>query len=478
MKFYIMINADEFREHAHRFVDWMADYLENTDKPPVKSKVNPGDIYEKIPDKPPFKSEAIDKMFRDFKELILPGITHWQSPNFFGYFPANTSYPSLLAEMLTATLGAQCMVWETSPAAAELEEKVMNWLKQMIGLPDSFEGVIQDTASTATLTALLTAREKLTKFHINEQGFSHNKFRVYCSTETHSSIEKAVKIAGMGRSNLVKVNVDDNFRMDPKYLKEAIEEDLKNDLIPVCIIATLGTTGSTAIDPLKKIAEISSEYNIWLHVDAAFAGTALILDEYKWMIRGIKNADSFVFNPHKWMFTNFDCSAYFVKDKKSLIKTFEINPEYLKTKTQGLVNDYRDWGIQLGRRFRALKLWFVIRNFGVDGLKNKIRYHIDLAKKFEIKVIESNDFEIITPASLNLICFRYRPQNVNDNKTLNDLNEKLLYNVNTSGKIFITHTKLNGIYTLRMVIGQTNVTEEHVNNAWEVIQTEALKLIP
>ncbi|OQX76188.1 MAG: aspartate aminotransferase family protein [Bacteroidetes bacterium 4484_249] len=471
-----MINADEFREHAHRFVDWMADYLENTDRYPVKSQVKPGDIYGKIPNKPPLKSEVIDDVFRDFKELILPGITHWQSPNFFGYFPANSSYPSLLAEMLTATLGAQCMVWETSPAAAELEEKVMNWLKQMIGLPEYFEGVIQDTASTATLTALLTAREKLSEFHINEQGFLHNEFRIYCSAETHSSVEKAVKIAGFGRSNLVKVKVDENFRMDSKSLREAIERDLKNDIIPVCIIATLGTTGSTAIDPLNEIAEIAAEYEIWLHVDAAFAGTALILDEYKWMIKGIEKADSFVFNPHKWMFTNFDCSAYFVKDKKSLIKTFEINPEYLKTKTQGLVNDYRDWGIQLGRRFRALKLWFVIRNFGMDGLKNKIRLHIDLAKEFERKVADSREFEIITQRTLNLICFRFKPQNINNNTILNDLNEKLLHTVNAAGKIFITHTKLNGIYTLRMVIGQTNVTGEHVNNAWQVIQTEALKL--
>ncbi len=375
-----MIDQNEFRNQAHHFVDWMADYLENIEKFPVKSALNPGDIYKSIPAFPPDKPESIDHVFHDFQEIILPGITHWQSPNFFAYFPANSSYPSLLAEMLTATLGAQCMIWETSPAAAELEEKIMNWLKNMIGLPDNFHGVIQDTASTATLTALLTARERHTGYQINEQGFMHNDFRIYCSTETHSSIEKAIKIAGFGRKNLVKIPVDENFRLNTESLVKAIDEDIKKNLKPLAIIATLGTTGSTAIDPLDKIAEIASAFNIWLHVDAAFAGTALILDEYRWMINGIEKVDSFVFNPHKWMFTNFDCSAYFVKDKEALINTFSIIPEYLKTKTTGKVNDYRDWGIQLGRRFRALKLWFVIRSFGLEGLKEKIRYHISLAE--------------------------------------------------------------------------------------------------
>ena len=465
-----MKDHNEFREYAHLFVDWMADYLENVDSYPVKSSVKPREIIDKIPGNPPTHSEDLNQIFEDFKEIILPGITHWQSPNFFGYFPANSSYPSLLAEMLTATLGAQCMVWETSPAAAELEERVLNWLKGMIGLPEYFHGVIQDTASTASLVALLTAREKLSEFHINEQGFSHNKFRIYCSSETHSSIEKAVKIAGFGRQSLVKIKVDENYSMDPVALKKAIEKDIKDDFFPVCIFVTLGTTGSTAIDPLNEIADIASKYEIWLHVDAAFAGTALILDEYKWMIEGIEKADSFVFNPHKWMFTNFDCSAYFVKDKEALIKTFSINPEYLKTKNEGEENNYRDWGIQLGRRFRALKLWFVIRNFGVEGLKEKIRFHISLAKEMEKKIIESENFEMVTPRTLNLLCFHYKPKDINNIDDLNRLNEDLLQKINASGKAFLTHTKLNGIYTLRMVIGQTNVTKDHVQKAWELIQ--------
>jgi aromatic-L-amino-acid decarboxylase len=464
-----MINTQEFRKQAHIFVDWMADYLDDIEKYPVKSKVLPGEIFKQIPDVPPEESETIEKIFSDFQRIILPGITHWQSPNFFAYFPANSSFPSLLAEMLTATLGTQCMIWETSPAAAELEEKVLNWLKSMIGIPENFQGVIQDTASTATLTAILTAREKFSQFNINEKGFTKNDYRIYCSTETHSSIEKAVKIAGFGKESLVKVPVDDQYRMDIASLKEAVIADLANGLKPLCVVVTLGTTGSTAIDPLKDIAKICSTFQLWLHVDAAFAGTALILDEYKWMIEGIEQADSFVFNPHKWMFTNFDCSVYFVKDKDALINTFSIQPEYLKTKTAGKVNDYRDWGIQLGRRFRSLKLWFVIRNFGVNGLKEKIRNHIELAKELENSIIQSKDFEMVTPRTLNLVCFRYKPQNIIDEEQLNNLNESLMQKANTSGKLFITHTRLNGKYTLRMVIGQTRVSKSNVMNAWKLI---------
>ncbi|MEZ5199671.1 MAG: aminotransferase class I/II-fold pyridoxal phosphate-dependent enzyme, partial [Bacteroidales bacterium] len=438
-----------------------------------KSKVKPRDIFDQLPDLPPDKPETIRQIFSDFQNIIIPGITHWQSPNFFAYFPANSSYPSLLAEMLTATLGAQCMVWETSPAAAELEEKVMNWLKGMIGLPDGFHGVIQDTASTATLTALLTAREIMSSFSINEQGFSNSDYRIYCSTETHSSIEKGVKIAGFGRKNLVKITVDREFRLYPLDLRAAIENDLKQNKKPLCIIATLGTTGSTAIDPLEEIAKIASEYKIWLHVDAAFAGTALMLDENKWMLKGIDKVDSFVFNPHKWMFTNFDCSAYFVKDKDALINTFSINPEYLKTKVSGQVNDYRDWGIHLGRRFRALKLWFVIRNYGVNGLKEKISQHIALAKEFEEWVSSSGDFEIVTPRTLNLICFRYKPAGITDDNLLNEMNENLLQTLNSTGKVYLSHTKLKGIYTLRMVIGQTQVARKHIVAAWQLIRDVA-----
>lgn len=460
----------QFRDYAHRFVDWMADYLENIEEYPVKSQVKPGDIYRQLPSSPPEGPESMDDIFQDFQKVIMPGITHWQSPKFFAYFPANSSYPSLLAEMLTATLGAQCMKWETSPAATELEEMVMNWLKQMTGLPEIFHGVIQDTASTATLVALLTAREKKSDFRINKEGFSgDDRLRVYASSETHSSIEKAAKIAGYGSRNLVKVEVDDKYALIPEVLEESIKKDIKAGMKPSVVVATIGTTGSTAIDPLKPVSEICRKYDLWLHVDAAFAGSALILPECRWMIEGVEQADSYVFNPHKWLFTNFDCSAYFVKDRQALLNTLQIIPEYLKTATLGKVNDYCDWGIQLGRRFRALKLWFVLRNYGVKALQEKLRYHIYLANKFAHKIMQSDDFELMAPVSLNLVCFRYRPESIVNKERLNDINQKLLEKVNKTGKIFISHTKLNGNYTLRLVTGNTQIEEKHIEEAWEVI---------
>lgn len=471
-----MMDSKQFRQQAHQFVDWMADYLENIEEYPVKPAVNPGDIFNQLPGNPPAKSEQIQNIFDDFKEIIIPGMTHWQSPNFFAYFPANSSYPSVLAEMLTATMGAQCMIWATSPAAAELEEKMMEWLKQMLNIPAHFSGVIQDTASTATLTALLTAREKASNFNINQKGFQQNNYRIYCSSETHSSIEKDVKIAGFGKENLVKVLVDRQYRLDPLHLEKAIQRDIEAGLQPLCIIATLGTTGSTAIDPLDKIAALSSKYKLWLHVDAAFAGTALLLEEYHWMIKGIEAVDSFVFNPHKWMFTNFDLSAYFVKDRQALINTFSINPEYLKTSTDGMVNDYRDWGVPLGRRFRALKLWFVIRSFGLDGLKEKVKTHITLAQEFEDKIVKHPWFEMITPRTLNLLCFRYKPSGNFDEEQINLLNQKLINDVNNTGRAFLSHTKLSGKYTLRLVIGQTYVTRRHVEDVWELILQKAQSL--
>jgi aromatic-L-amino-acid decarboxylase len=473
-----MMNLEEFRKYAHQFADWMADYYENIEKYPVKSQVKPGKILNKLPDLPPVRGESMDQIFTDFQNIILPGITHWQNPNFFAYFTANTSFPSILAEMLTAAIASQCMIWETSPAAAELEEKVMNWLRTMIHLPEDFEGVIQDTASTATLVAMLTAREKSTDYAINEQGFTGSeKFRIYCSTETHSSIEKATKIAGFGKKNLVKVEVDDNLAMRPDKLREAIENDTARGFKPFFVVATLGTTGTLAVDPLESIAKICRELNLWLHVDAAFAGTAFILPEYRWMIKGIEQVDSFVFNPHKWMFTNFDCSAYFVKDKEALIRTFEILPEYLKTKTRGMVNDYRDWGIQLGRRFRALKLWFVIRNYGIDGLKEKINLQIQLAEKLAQKIRKTDHFAVHEPQYLNVICFRFQPSSVSSIEEINRLNQDLLRRLNDTGKIYITHTKVRGLITLRMVIAQTSVDKSHVDKAWELIQQTVKKLV-
>lgn len=460
----------EFREWAHRLADWMADYYKAVDTYPVKPLVNPGDILDRIPLLPPEIGESMDDIIRDVDKIILPGMTHWQSPNFFAYFPANASYPSILAEMITAAIGAQCMIWETSPAATELEERMMDWLKTMAGLPQQWAGVIQDTASTSTLAALLTAREKSSHWKINESGaVESEKYRVYVSTETHSSVEKAVKIAGIGRRNLVKVPVDSQYRMEPSALSAAIESDIAAGFTPLFVVATLGTTGCTAIDPLSEIAYISKKYNLWLHVDAAYAGTALLLPEYRRMIDGIENVDSFVFNPHKWMFTNFDCSAYFVKDRDALIRTFDIYPEYLRTASRGRVNDYRDWGIPLGRRFRSLKLWFVIRSFGWEGLQAKIRQHIEIAKGFEALVNNSDEFEMLAARHFSLVCFRYHPCGISDEGELSTLNEKLLEFVNRSGKAYITHTKLSGQYTLRASFSQTYIQPENATFLWSLL---------
>lgn len=472
------MDANDFRKEAHKLVDWMADYFEEVEEYPVKPDVEPGDISSQLPKSAPQDNEPFDDIFKDFEDIIMPGMTHWESPYFMGYFPANKSYPSVLAEMLTATLGAQCMSWLTSPAATELEERMMEWLGELIDLPKTFTGVIEDTASTSTLCALLMAREQVTDFGINEEGFTDDqRYTTYCSSETHSSIEKGVKIAGFGRQNLRKIPVDENFAMRADELEKAIRKDLEEGYTPTAVVATIGTTGSTAIDPLEEIGEICAKYDIFLHVDAAYAGTALLLPEKRWMNEGIEYADSFVFNPHKWMFTNFDCSAFYVQDEALLVRTFEIMPEYLKTPEDQRVKNYRDWGIPLGRRFRALKLWFVMRSFGLEGLQDKIRHHISLAEDLTEKIEAHKDFELLAPVPLNTICFRFHPNHISDEQKLDELNEKLLNRIQESGEVFLTHTKLDEKYTIRIVLGNTNLEQQHVENAWNFIKTEAGNLI-
>jgi aromatic-L-amino-acid decarboxylase len=470
-----MDSVETFRHEAHKMVDWIADYYTGIEKYPVKAGCLPGSVFSQIPITPPNDPEEMKNIFRDFEDIIMPGMTHWQSPGFFAYFPANSSFPSLLGELLSSALGAQCMKWETSPAATELEEAVMNWLKKMTGLPQNFEGVIQDTASTATLCAILTAREKFTGYRINDAGFDSGTpaMRVYCSAEAHSSVEKAIKIAGIGKQNLVKIATDEAYRMVPGLLEKAIAADIKKGLKPICVVAAIGTTGSTAVDPLEDVAAICRRYNLWLHVDAAYAGSALILPEFRWMIKGIEQADSFVFNPHKWLFTNFDCSAYFVKDSESLINTFKLVPEYLKSQTNIHVNDYSNWGIQLGRRFRALKLWFVIRSYGVKGLQDKIRKHIFLAAELKSWIEQQDDFELMAPVQFSLVCFRFHPAGIDSTEELNRINEKLLLALNATGKMYISHTKLNGNYILRLMTSQTHVELMHVREAWKIILEKA-----
>jgi len=461
---------DDFRRWAHEFADWMADYFENIGDYPVKPDVQPGDIKKQLPDGPPATGESMERIFRDFQEIVLPGMTHWQHPQFFAYFPASRSAPSVLAEMLTAALGAQCMLWFTSPAAEELEERCMEWLRGMCGLPGSFVGSIQETASAATLIALLMARERLSGFRINREGFhGQPRLRVYASEHVHSSINKAVRIAGYGEDNLVMIPTDEAFAMLPEALEAAIQEDLEKGYHPACVVAATGTTSSTALDPLRAIGEICRRYECFFHVDAAYAGTALLLPEMRWIADGVELADSFVFNPHKWLFVNFDCSAFYVKDKELLINTFAITPEYLRTAEDRLVNNYRDWGIQLGRRFRALKLWFVIRSYGVEGLREKLRLHLRCGEWLRKQIEAAPDFELLAPVPLNLVCFRYRPAGDYPEARLDALNEELLNTLNNSGRILLTQTRLNGSYTIRMVAGQTETTLADVQRGWKFI---------
>jgi aromatic-L-amino-acid decarboxylase len=461
---------EDFRRSGHQFVDWIADYFENIEKYPVLAQVEPGDIKKMIPAVPPARGEAMEGIFQDFEKVLLPGITHWQHPGWFGYFPANNSPASVLGELLTAGLGAQCMVWQTSPAAAELEEVVLDWLRQMIGLPAGFSGVIQDTASTATLCALLSARERATGFESNESGLKH-PLAVYASEEVHSSADKGVKIAGFGRKNFRRLPTDARFALIPEKLDEALARDKDAGLVPACVLATVGTTSSGAIDPLRAVGEICRRHGVWFHVDAAWAGTAALLPEKRWILDGAELADSLVFNPHKWMLTNFDCSAYFVRDPASLIRTFEVHPEYLKTGADAKVKNYRDWGIQLGRRFRALKLWFVVRSYGVEGLQAMVREHIRLAGLVRDWVEADARFELLAPADLALVCFRLNDGS--DEAGLNELNRRFLERINAAGPVFLTHTTLRGKYTVRFVVGQRTTEERHVRGAWDVISAAA-----
>ena len=472
----IHMSINEFKENGYKVIDWIADYYENIESYPVLSTRKPGELRKSLPKNPPKDGENFNNILTDMDDKIIPGVTHWQSPNFFAYFPCNATGPAILGDLLSSGLGIQGMLWASSPACTELESHVLDWLVDMLHLPEKFKsdsfggGVIQDTASSATLCALIAAREKISNGKINESGFD-NSIRVYTSMEAHSSIEKAVKIAGIGSKNIRLIEVDQDFAMNPIKLREAINKDIKNRKIPAFVCATIGTTSSTAIDPLNEIGKICNEFGVWLHVDAAMAGSATICPEYRFIHDGINYADSYCFNPHKFLLTNFDCSCLYVSDREALIKSLTINPEYLKTEASqsDTVFDYRDWQVPLGRRFRALKLWSVIRYYGINGIQSHIRGHIESAKLLSELIIKDNRFEIMAPTVLNLVCFRYRESD--------QFNKLLLNELNKSGELYLVHTKLNNKYTIRFSIGQTNTTKEHVLNAWKFIlkKTEELE---
>ncbi len=466
------MDANEFRRHGHELVDWIAEYLDGGVRGhAVRARVAPGEVRSQLPPEPPARGEPFSRVMADFERVLLPGVTHWQHPRFFAYFPANNSYPSVLGELLSAGLGVQGMLWETGPAATELEEVVMGWLRRMLGLPAEFQGVIQDTASTAALAALLCARERATHGRFNTEGAAApqaDRLVVYVSPETHSSIEKGARIAGFGRERVRKVPVGAAYALDPVALEATVAADLAAGLVPACCVGTCGTTGSTALDPLRAIGETCRRHGMWFHVDAALAGAAAILSEKRHILDGVELADSFVFNPHKWMFTNFDCSAFFVRDPDFLVKVLSINPEYLRTAHDGGVSNFRDWHVQLGRRFRALKLWFVIRTFGVEGIRARLREHLAWAQEFRSWVEADPDWELLAPVPLNLICFRWAPLSA-DPRALDALNERLLRAVNDGGQLYLSHTRLGGDYALRLCVGQTTQTRDDVAAAWRIL---------
>jgi aromatic-L-amino-acid decarboxylase len=466
------MSPEEFRRHGYALIDWIADYQQRVESLPVLAQVQPGDIRAALPVHPPQQGEEFGAMLADVDRIILPGITHWQSPNFFAFFPSNNSGPSILGDLLSAGLGVQGMLWLTSPACTELETHVMDWLVEMMGLPPAFlstsdgGGVIQESASNAALCALLAARERATGYAVNQRGGT-GQITAYCTAHTHSSVEKAMMIAGLGRENLRLVEADAAYAMRPEALAAAIAADQAAGLTPAFVCANVGSTSSNAIDPVRAIGEVCREAGVWLHVDAAMAGTATVCPEFRWIVDGLELADSYCFNPHKWMFTNFDCDAFFVADRGALINTLSILPEYLRNQatTSGAVIDYRDWQISLGRRFRALKLWFVIRHYGVTGLQYHIRKHVALAQEFAQWVAESPDFELAAPVPLNLVCLRH--------KGGDEVNQAVLTRLNASGELYLTHTKLDGRYTLRMSIGQSQTEQRHVAAAWEQIRAAA-----
>jgi len=469
------MSPEEFRQHGHEVVDWIADYFNRIESYPVLSQVKPGTIRASLPEEAPTKPESFEAILADVEKLIVPGITHWQSPNFFGYFPCNASGPAILGDLLSSGFGLQGMLWATSPACTELETHVLDWLVNAMGLPQKFHssstggGVIQDTASSANFCAVLAARERATNLESNGKGV-REKLVAYTSTQAHSSIEKAIKMAGIGNENLRLIEVGDAFAMRSAALAAAIAKDKDAGLVPFLVCGTMGTTSSNAMDPLRQIGAICREHDLWFHVDAAMSGTAALCPEFRQLQGGLEYADSYCFDPHKWMFTNFDCDCFYVADRKLLIQTLSVLPEYLKNKAteSGAVIDYRDWHVQLGRRFRALKLWFVLRYYGVEGLQFHVREHVRLAQQFAEWIRDDERFELVVPPPLNLVCFRL--------KGGDELNQQLMDALNRSGDLFLTQTRLSERLTLRMSIGQTNTEERHVERAWKRIQEEASRL--
>ncbi len=472
--------AEEFKEQGYKLIDWIADYLKDVEKYPVLPNIKLGEVKKNLPSNPPVSSESFDTIFSDVDKIILPGITHWNHPNFMAYFNSTSSGPGILAELLSAALNTNGMLWKTSPSTTELERATVDWMRQMLGLPDYFWGIIYDTASVSSMHAIACAREEVKEYNFRKNGLTGGdkipKLRLYASEHAHSSIEKGAILLGIGIDGVRIIPVDSELKMNPDKLSAAIEEDRLNGWRPFCVVATVGTTSTTSIDPVDEIANICERQKLWLHVDAAHAGVIAMLPEMKYVFDGVERADSLVVNPHKWMFTPIDLSLFYTRKPDVLKRAFSLVPEYLKT-TEGEAENLMDYGIQLGRRFRALKLWFIIRYFGVNGIISRIREHIRLGQLFASWIDEHPDFERMAPAPFSTICFRVHPAGMNDEAKLEWLNEQLLQRVNDTGNLFISHTKLNGKFVLRLTISGLRTEEKHVREAWELINEELISLV-
>ncbi len=463
------MNWSDFAAWGARISDWARHYHETLRDRPVRAQVAPGDILRQLPTAPPQKGGPMEEVFADFERIVMPGLTHWQHPRFFAYFPANATPPSMLADYLTTVIAPQCMLWQTSPAATEMETRMLEWLRDGIGLAPHFTGVIQDSASTATLAAVLTMRERALGWQGNAQGLSGlDTLRVYCSNEVHTSIDRAIWISGIGAANLRRIPTTGPTRaMDVAALDAAIAEDIAAGLKPAGIIACVGGTGTGACDDISATCDVAAKYGLYTHVDAAWAGAAMICPEFRPLWNGVDKADSVVFNPHKWLGMQFDCSAHFVRDPEDLVRTLAIKPEYLKTHGHDGIINYSEWSVPLGRRFRALKIWFVLRTYGLEGLQTMIRNHVTWAQELHARLAAEPDFEIVTAPILSLFTFRHTPKGAKD---LDALNQRLLDAINDDGRIYLTQTRVNDALVIRFQAGQADATREDVEMAFDVIR--------
>jgi aromatic-L-amino-acid decarboxylase len=468
----------DYLKAANRLNEWIADYLENSEKYPVLSQVRPGEIRKALPASPPLEAESFEEVLSDFEKILLPGVTHWNHPAFFAYFAITGSVPGVLGETLSAALNINGMLWKTAPASTELEEVVLDWLRQMLGLPGGLFGILMDTASVGSLCAMAAAREALA-LGIRERGMAGRsdlpRLRIYTSEQAHSSIEKGAIVLGFGKEGVRQIAVDEEFRMRADSLEHALKEDRSNGWIPCCVVATVGTTSTTSIDPVAAIADICEKQDVWLHVDAAYGGAAAILPEMRYVLDGCNRADSFLLNPHKWLFVPFDCTAFYTRKPDILARAFSLVPEYLRTPEDTTIRNFMDYGVQLGRRFRALKLWMVLRMYGVHGLQEALRGHIELAHEFTSWIDQSPDFERMASVPFSLVCFRAHPDGYNE-EDLDRFNQDLMNAVNETGEMYLSHTKLNGKVVLRLAIGHIRTERHHVERAWKLLQEKAKAL--